>query len=400
MDTPFYILHEELLQGNLNGFKRALTLHWANSSIAYSVKTNALPWVLKYMRVHGVMAEAVSDEEYQLAKLCGFQDNQIVFNGPIKTTRQLLKAIDQGAIVNIDSERELSTLIKREKNVNENIGIRVNIDIGEFEQDDIEYLKDGFRFGFSQKNGRLCTVIDSIKKKSNTGRFGLHFHCNSITRSLNVYRSISRFAAKIIKEYDLSPSYIDIGGGFFGGMPNKPDAETYILAIKEILNTVVDPQSTKLIIEPGTALIGSVVELHTTVLDVKDTEYARIVTTDGSRLHIDPLWKKTRHLYTVQPTSICRTSVLDKQIVCGYTCMDYDRIMFLADAVELHVGDRIIYEKVGAYSVTLGGPFIQFFPDVYMEKNGNVELIRKRMTVQQYYNMETNVSYDGGDNVQ
>ena len=72
----------------------------------------------------------------------------------------------------------------------------------------------------------------------------------------------------------------------------KPSASEYISAVKDELSKIIDPQKTKLIIEPGSAIIGSAVDLCTSVLDVKDTNKSRIVTTDGSRIHIDPLWKK------------------------------------------------------------------------------------------------------------
>ena len=77
-----------------------------------------------------------------------------------------------------------------------------------------------------------------------------------------------------------------------------------------------------------------------------------------------------------------------KQIICGYTCMDHDRIMILENKPLLQVGDKIIYYRVGAYTVTFGGPFIRYFPDVYVNNNGSLKLIRKRMSVSDYYNIE------------
>lgn len=85
---------------------------------------------------------------------------------------------------------------------------------------------------------------------SRNTRLGLHLHCNSVTRSLNVYRAIARYAANLIKKYDLELSFIDIGGGFFGGVEGKPTPKQYISCIKEELETVVDVNETKLIVEP------------------------------------------------------------------------------------------------------------------------------------------------------
>ena len=84
MKTPFFLIHEKVLKENVESFSTALAVEWANSQLCYSVKTNALPWVLSFMDKNGVFAEVVSDEEYALALSQGIPDNHIVFNGPIK----------------------------------------------------------------------------------------------------------------------------------------------------------------------------------------------------------------------------------------------------------------------------------------------------------------------------
>ena len=210
-------------------------------------------------------------------------------------------------------------------------------------------------------------------------------HVNSITRSLNVYRAIAGYAAAIIKEYIIKPAYIDIGGGFFGGVPGKTTPEEYIGAIRTELEDVVDISDTTLIIEPGSAAIGSAVELHTSVVDVKDTLHGRIVTTDGSRIHIDPLWLKKGYMYTTDSAKPPHR----RQVICGYTCMDHDRIMAIEDKPELAVGDHIVYHRVGNYTVTFGGPFIRPYPPVYCQKGDTVEMVRKQMSMEDYYKMET-----------
>ena len=293
MKTPYFIIHKNILDKNINDFKNALNSLWKNSFLGYSVKTNSLPWLLKYIKDNDGYAEVVSDEEYQLAKLCGYDDKNIIFNGPIKSNEQLRIAIEKGAIINIDSENDLTFILSNKIRNIENIGIRINVNTSVFSAEDIGYEEDGFRFGFSKENGSLLKVIQSIKREYGENiRFGLHLHCNSVTRSIDVYRSIANYASDIIKEYNLDPSFIDIGGGFFGGVEGKPSASEYISAVKDELSKIIDPQKTKLIIEPGSAIIGSAVDLCTSVLDVKDTNKSRIVTTDGSRIHIDPLWKK------------------------------------------------------------------------------------------------------------
>ena len=228
--------------------------------------------------------------------------------------------------------------------------------------------------------------MQALRELFGNARFGLHTHVNSVTRAPEVYRRAARYVAGIIRDYALEPAFVDVGGGFFGGVPGKPSAPEYIRAVKEELVPAVDPDRTRLIVEPGSAVIGSAVELHTTVLDVKDTSLARIVTTDGSRVYMDPLWRKTRYLYTTD----AKRPPFPRQIVCGYTCMDHDRIMTLENGPELAEGDRIVYHRVGNYTVTFSGPFIKGLPPVYAEReDGTVILVRKPMDMSDYYRMET-----------
>ena len=51
---------------------------------------------------------------------------------------------------------------------------------------------------------------------------------------------------------------------------------------------------------------------------------------------------------------------------------------------ELKVGDKIIYEKVGAYTMCLTPLFIKYFPDVYIYDNNNIEQVRKKWSANEY----------------
>ena len=202
-----------------------------------------------------------------------------------------------------------------------------------------------------------------------------------------MYESLAEYTCQIIKKYNLKPSYIDIGGGFFGGVPGKTTPYEYILTIKNILERCIDINSTTLIVEPGSAIIGSAVDLVTSVVDIKDTVKSRIVTTDGSRIHIDPLWSKNSYMYSLISA---KDSTIGKQIICGYTCMDHDRLMSINDEKELSIDDKVIYHRVGAYTMTFGGMFINYYPDAYVKTEYNqLTKVRNKSTMEDYYNIHS-----------
>ena len=385
MKTPYYLIHEDILQENIRSFSDGMKQKWKQSLVSYSVKTNSLPWVIRFMNEQRLMMEVVSDEEYELARICGCAYSDIIYNGPIKGKTSFLDAIHNGSYVNIDSSREIEW-IKNQKLENERIGLRVNVPVDLFTEGNIEYTEDGFRFGFAEADRSFETALEALYK-TGIKKIGLHLHCNSITRAPDVYRIITKYAVDLIERYGINLLYLDVGGGFFGGVPGKATPAEYFEIITEEIKKSKRTEDIILISEPGSALIGTAVDLVTSVIDVKDTAKARIVTTDGSRLHIDPLWKKNRYLYDLETRE--KRPIKDEQIVCGYTCMDHDRLMKIYGMPELQQGDKIIYHRVGAYSMTFGGMFIRYLPEVYVERKTGIEKIRDRITVQDYYRIQS-----------
>lgn len=382
LQTPYYLIIKEELDILVKSLKEALDKYWNNSIIGYSYKTNALPWIIKYFQKQECFAEVVSEEEYELAKLIGTEDNCIIYNGPIKTKETFLEALNNGCFVNIDSQREIDWLDELDTSRSYNIGIRVNFDIERVCPGQSSGGNAGGRFGFCYENGELKKAIDKIRQKGFEVK-GLHIHTSSKTRAIAIYRALAKKACEIAGYYKMDLEFVDIGGGFFGGLCDKPQFEDYIKVIKEELQKHFNSKRTMLIIEPGMSVVGSPVKYITSVIDVKDTSYGRFVVTDGSRTSIDPLMRKTNYLYGLQYQCEER-KIISKQVIVGYTCMEDDRLFIAEDEKELSVGDKIMYDKVGAYTMCLTPLFIKYFPDVYVEEGEVLKQVRKKWAPMNY----------------
>ena len=64
--------------------------------------------------------------------------------------------------------------------------------------------------------------------------------------------------------------------------------------------------------------------------------------------------------------------------------MEHDRLFTACDDPELRPGDQIIYDKVGAYTMCLTPLFIKYFPDVYVEDDGDIALVRQAWKPEEY----------------
>jgi diaminopimelate decarboxylase len=386
IETPYFLINEKELKNNLTNLKNALTTHWDNSIIGYSFKTNSLPWLLSYFKNNGVYAEVVSDDEYELAFSVGYENHKIIYNGPPKSKETFIEAIKNGCIVNIDSQRELHWLKELDGQVEKKyeIGIRVNFDLEKYCPNESAMGIDGGRFGFCYENGELKKVINYIATLNSVSLAGLHLHCSTKTRSLNIYRAISKVACEIKRTFELDLKYVDIGGGFFGGLKDKPQFNDYIEVISNELSIEFDKENVILIVEPGTSFASSPFSFVTSVIDVKQTTLNNFVTTDGSRTDVDPFKNKSKYFYNIQYKDECKREVLNKQIISGFTCMEDDRLFILEGQPQLLIGDKVIYEKVGAYTMCFSPLFIKYFPDVYVKEDGNLYKVRERWAAKEY----------------
>lgn len=378
--TPCFILDKTEFERGISLFKSALNNKFSSNIIGYSVKTNSLPYCLCLARNMGCYAEVVSHDEYELALLCGYSKNKIIYNGPMKSKETFLDAIINGSIVNIETKRELKWLKELPIDKIYNIGIRINVDISAISPEDAKDNDNLSRFGFC--NEELEDAITEIKKLQNLKISGIHIHRTSKTRSCSFYENLIEFACKIISNQNLEIDYIDIGGGYYGIFPNAPTFEDYCSSFHKILSKYNLCHLT-IIVEPGNALAASSFSYLTTIIDTKDLKQAKIITTDGTRNDIDPLFAKSNYIKEFKYNTASK-QIVSEQIITGATCLEFDKLFTISNAPELNIGDNILFRNVGAYTMCLTPLFINYFPRIYLKENDNISIIRDKWTAKDY----------------
>lgn len=370
--SPFYRIREKDLLYDINLLKDSLTEYWGNYVMGYSVKTNSLPWLLHYLKEQGFYAEVVSDTEYDLANRLGFSGRHMIYNGPVKDKKVFEAVLLAGGYVNLDSNQELNWMEELSvlyPNRRFSVGVRVNCDIAALCPTEELAEEEGGRFGYCYENGVLGSAIERLKRLPNVKVGGLHLHSSTKSRTVQVYGALAAMAVRLAKEFSLSLDYVDMGGGYFGGLDDKPDYRDYFKEICRVLGTYFDREKTTLIAEPGVSLISRATTFETEVLDIKDIRGRKYVVTNGSRVNLNPL--VTRHVYPHHIEYSSDTGVRNKeasQWVCGATCMEYDRLFEITEDVALTAGDKIIYDTAGGYTMCLNPLFIHYFPAVIIEK--------------------------------
>lgn len=409
--TPYFLLDEPILQRYFDMLTGALKKNWPNYRIGYSFKTNSLPWLVNFYKKQGAYAEVVSKDEYGLAKYLGFQDSEIVYNGPYKDEQSFRDVVLAGGYVNVDSKWELEWLTKLSEELAEgklftsfsdnseantegktetngkvseiHVGIRVNFNLEQMCPGETTMGETSGRFGFSYENGEFAKALSYVRALPHVRVTGLHLHSSSKSRSVQIFRSIAQMACRLKREFDLTLSYVDIGGGYCGGMEGRPEYPDYFPAIAEELHREFDPGQTQLVVEPGISLVSKGSFFVTSVIDVRDIRDTRYLITDGSRFNIDATMIKSSYLYHTKLQNPSAPA-MERQEITGYTCMECDRLFTMENLPELQTGDQIIYENVGGYTISLNPLFIQYFPAVYVHNGGQMTEVRRKWTAKEY----------------
>ncbi|MHA6643017.1 type III PLP-dependent enzyme domain-containing protein [Mesorhizobium sp. A623] len=359
----FYVLDDALFERNFLDLQSAFRVHYDNTWIGYSYKTNYTPFLCAIVDRLGGYAEVVSEMEYELAERVGVQQNRIILNGPMKSARCISRALLGGSLVNLDSMRDLGLLVEIARaNPAQRIEVALRCNFP---------LRSAFvsRFGFDIDGEAFKSARSTIAALPNVELVGLH--CHFPDRDLAGYRTrvamMLALSAQIFT--DKPPKFLNLGGGYFSSMPAELKqsfgvehvsfeeySEALALPIAQAYGDRADRP--KLFIEPGTALVADTLHFFARVVDVKQIGATRFATVEGSIFNISASAKKTNlPLEVVRPDSACRDRPACGTDIVGYTCIEGD-CLTRAYPGPVDVGDFVHYSNVGSYSVVMKPPFI------------------------------------------
>lgn len=382
LNTPYYIIDLKKLEKNLSDLRQSFTALWPYFLVGYSFKTNNLPWIASWMKSQQVLAEVVSTPEYELAKYVGYEDNQVIINGPFKGYETMDKILRAGGIVNLDNFQEIAYIEEHQSDYPKeiNVGLRINFDLETSCPGETIPGKEPGRFGFNLENGDFEKAVNLLRKIPNVKVVGIHAHHSTRTKSLGIFKSITTKACECATMCD-ELEYIDLGGCLFGDKPGAPTFDEYAQTIVSVLNQYQIPSSVKLILEPGAALIASPVSYVCKVIGTKDIKDVRLIYTDGTIKHIAPQMNAIKFGYTVNPSS---SDIINRQVVSGYTCIEMDRFLDIEDQKELCVGDKVTIHNVGAYTMSLTPLFIEYFPAVVVKDGDDCQIVREHWSTEEF----------------
>ena len=379
----FYLLDSDVFEANYKDLLNSFAAFYPKCNIAYSYKTNYTPELVKIVDRLGGYAEVVSEMEMEIALRSGVNPSRIVWNGPVKNAEKVKELLLMGGTVNIDSEFEVATIMdvaEKHANVQINVGIRCNYDVG-----------DGVvsRFGFDVKGESFGKVLNLIKMTPNVHLSNLQAHFAKRSPEYWTTRAdgILEIYDRVVNLYGLKPERLDIGGGIYGKMPEELQTQIGAKNIcfddyakraakqfaEHFLN---DNDAPQLVIEPGTAIAGNCMRFVCKVETIKNIRGKYIATVNGSQKNISMGGINP-------PIQVVNCGNCHKDYECvdivGYTCIEGDVIQRNYRG-SLSVDDYVVVGNCGSYSIVMKPPFILPNVPVLDISSGKTVVIKRAET--------------------
>ena len=367
--TPLYLTDLDRAAVNLAACRAA----FPGALIAYAVKANSDPQLLRRLFAEGAGAEVVNAVELALARRAGCPPERIVMNGVGKRDEELHLALGAGALINAESLDELAALLRlAADHPDARLGLRLNPAL---EADTHPHLATGagtskFGIPIAQLDQARATVAAAGRELESIGA-----HIGSDIHDTAAFAELARVLSAV------EAPRIDLGGGSAQG-----DPDALADAIRPHL-----PDSSCLILEPGRSLVADAGWLLTRITRVQPRPadgLTYLVADAGMTDLIRPMLYGAEHPVTfVAPGAPLATDArLD---LAGPVCeagdvlaRDIGRWIEPAELARAGAGAILAVENVGAYGAVMASGYNgRLRPAEAVLEGGELRLSRRRETL-------------------
>lgn len=370
-----YVFDEDALTDNVRSMKKAFSSRYSNFKLAYSFKTNYLKPIIDTMKRENVLAEVVSEYEYDYAKMNGYEDSKIVYNGMVRNDRQKYEVALEHGKVNIDSISEYRAIsqLAREHKTPVKIGIRVNFSVRHGAVSSGGNLVS--RFGMDIESEEFNEMLLDLVQDRYVSIGGFHCHI-AATRPAELFGKKAQKLIELVKKY--GGDYIDLGGGMYGPLPEEIGRQysdypvtydEYAEKICGLMNEAFPDKRCMLILEPGTALVGNTMSVVAMIQSIKCNRGQQYITLNCSNNHVGKMCEYKEIPIKVVSDGYGLIADCKDAWVVGNTCLEFDYIRKGIDGT-FREGDVVEMPNTGAYSISTSRQFIIPRLAVFARKDG------------------------------
>lgn len=357
MKVGHYIFNTKQLELNIQEINQAFS-NCPNFNLAYSIKANYYDDLLKCCNKKGLHFDCASHEELQKLLKLNVHPSKIWINTPFLTEDLCRVCVELGVLINVDNIDQLELISETAKLLNQPapLGIRINFQDCENSRFGIVGYSDGFQKAISRIEDDEYLVL-----------LGLHTHYSGSDRSVISFSKRANKLFELYKHYwpNGGLKFLNVGGGIAGPMPHAlkeqlnytaPTWDEYSKSIEESWSKLVHRNQTKLIIEPGMALVANTFNFECEVINIKQVRDSLLATISASRTFLKPTGHQKELAFDIHHLSTESIQENFNYQLVGISCMESDILGQYTG--RLNIGDKIIFKNVGAYTLSYSPDFI------------------------------------------
>ena len=340
--TPFYIFDTDILVEQIKKIKFALG---SDIDVCYAMKAN--PFIIKEMETVIDGFEVCSPGEFHICERASISMEKVIMSGVYKNPEDVEYAIlNYGNKITYTAESFTQWQIIEQYAKKHNVSVRVLL-----------RLTNGSQFGMdesiihqiiSDRNLYPHIEIEGIQFFSGTQK-------KSVGRITKELKMLDDFCDALVKEYDFYAKRLEYGPGlpiFYFEEEDGCEEDSLEAFAKEIKNMRFKE---KIVLEMGRFIAASCGTYVTSVVDMKSNQNQNYCLIDGGIHHINYFGQM---MAMKKPPIIHWDEEKDGEIkewtICGSLCTMNDVLVKMYPFKNLQLKDKLIFKKVGAYSMTEG----------------------------------------------
>lgn len=386
--TPFYIYDEKGIRENVRNLLR--TFSWCDFREYFAVKATPTPYIMDILKEEGCGLDCSSMAELMAAEKCNVSGENIMFSSNNTPYEEYEKAMNMGAIINLDDITHIDFL-KKHLYIPSTICLRYNPGTFAMWNNIIGEPGDA-KFGFTKKQ-----LFEGYKilKEEGVKKFGLHTMIVSNELDgrcfIEVAKMMFELVVEISRELSIDIDFLNLGGGL--GIPYRPeekpldlkDISEHVKDLYEVLIIKDNIKPFKLFTEFGRFITGPYGYLVSKVIHKKEI-YKNYIGLDATMADLmRPAIYGAYHHITVMGKE--EHEATHKYDITGSLCENNDKFAIDRVLPSIDTGDIIVIHDTGAHGHAMGFNYNGKLrsPELVLNENGSVKLIRRRETFDDYF---------------
>ncbi|MDR1126531.1 MAG: diaminopimelate decarboxylase [Treponema sp.] len=387
--TPFYLYDEAGIRENVRRMKNAFSV-FPTYKEHFAVKALPNPAILRILADQGCGADCASLTELLLADMAGIKGEDVMFSSNETPAKEYRKAMELGAIINLDDFSHIEFLEKACGRIPELVSCRYNP--GSLKTGNAIIGKpEEAKYGFTRPQ-----IIEgfALLRKKGVKRFALHTMVASnelnVDYHIETARMLFELAVEIKERIGVCLEFVNLGGGV--GIPYKPediavDYEALASGIKQAYDEV-GFTSLGVRTEWGRTITGSFGWLVARALHRKSI-YREYIGLDACMADLmrPGLYGAYHHITVAGKEDAPLTETYD---VVGGLCENNDKFAIQRKLPKIDVGengDIVIVHDAGAHGRAMGFNYNGKLRcgELLLKSDGSVVQIRRAETVEDYF---------------